>query len=120
MMIWFCRPISEVTLSAVNKASGIVISSSKIIRSTKVKTKKREKQALSSGQQATLLSFTSFPSFSLETPFSVSLMLTFKDENNEHLSQICGILSLDMEDIVNMTTTNCKHVALYPLKTQVC
>jgi hypothetical protein len=104
----------------VNQTNGILKSSSKLLRPER-QIRKRERQTLSSGEKATLVTITSLPNFSFENQITVSLMLTWEHGENEHQSQFCGVMRLSMQDVLNTSIRNweCPHPALYPLKTQV-
>lgn len=115
----FSSSVADMSLCAVNKTGGILVSSSKIFCSD-MQTKKQKAQMLSFGQRATLVSIMSLPHFSSDIYCTVNLMLIWKHEDiNEYLSQFCGVVSLHMEDLINSARRKCQYLALYPLKTQV-
>ena len=106
------------SLCAVNKTGGTLVSSSKIVRSD-MQTKKQKAQVLSSSQRATLVATISLPHFSSDIYCTVNLILIWKHENNEYASQFCGVVNFHMEDLIKSTKRKCQYLALYPLKTQV-
>lgn len=112
------RAVSDISLCAVNKTKGILMSSSKMLRS-ELQNRKMEKEVLPSGHRATAVTVTSLPNFSFGEHCTVSLILNWRHEENECLSQFCGSITLGIGDVINSSSRKCQHLALYPVKTQV-
>ena len=106
-------------MCAVNKKGGTLVSSSKIFHSDMQATK-QEGQMLSSGQRVTLVAMLSLPHFSSDIHVTVNLMLIWKHGDSGYLSQFCGVVSLQMDDLINRGRRKCQYLALYPVRTQVC